>query len=173
MKMTIDEILILIENASKFNLKNFQFEDEDFSISMIFSKKKKKSKKSKLGQEKKNKVQERQIPSFEKIVEKNGKAKEEKERKTKEISSFPERNEGEKVICSPLVGTFYSAKEEGAEPFIKVGDTIKKGQVIGIVEAMKLMNEVESEYDGVVLEILVENEDMVEYNQPLVRIAKY
>ena len=50
---------------------------------------------------------------------------------------------------------------------VKVGDTVKKGQVIGIIEAMKLMNEIESEYDGVVKQILVNNEDMVEYGQPL------
>ena len=51
--------------------------------------------------------------------------------------------------------------------FVSVGDTVKKGQVLGIVEAMKLMNEIESEYDGVVKEILVDNEQMVEYGQPM------
>jgi len=71
----------------------------------------------------------------------------------------------EKVITCPLVGTFYSS-----EDYVKVGDTVKKGQVIGIVEAMKLMNEIESEYDGIVEEILVKNEETVEYGQPLFRI---
>lgn len=74
---------------------------------------------------------------------------------------------GGNVVKSPLVGTFYAAPSEDAQPFVKVGDTVKKGQTLAIVEAMKLMNEIESEFDGVVTEILVENEDNVEYGQPL------
>ncbi len=76
------------------------------------------------------------------------------------------------VITAPLVGTFYSAQSEGMEPFVSVGDVVKKGQIVGIVEAMKLMNEIESEYDGKVVAVLVENEQVVEYGQPLFRIAK-
>lgn len=71
------------------------------------------------------------------------------------------------VVTCPLVGTFYSAPSPDAEDFVKVGDHVKKGQVLGIVEAMKLMNEIECEYDGVVESILVNNEDTVEYGQPL------
>lgn len=71
------------------------------------------------------------------------------------------------VVKSPLVGTFYNAPSPDAETFVKVGDTVKKGQVLGIVEAMKLMNEIESEFDGTVEQILVENEEVVEYGQPL------
>lgn len=74
------------------------------------------------------------------------------------------------VINSPLVGTVYLAPEEGAKPFVQVGDTVKKGQVVAIVEAMKLMNEIESEFDGVVTKILVENEQTVEYGQPLFEV---
>lgn len=74
-------------------------------------------------------------------------------------------------IISPLVGTFYSAQTPNDDPMVKVGDTVKKGQVIGIIEAMKLMNEIECEYDGVVKEILVNNEELVEYGQPLFVIA--
>lgn len=77
----------------------------------------------------------------------------------------------DKVVTSPLVGVFYSASSPEAEPFVKVGDRIKKGQVLGIIEAMKLMNEIESEYDGVVEAILVNNEDTVEFGQPLFRIG--
>ena len=69
-----------------------------------------------------------------------------------------------------LVGTFYSASSPDAEPFVKEGDTVKKGQVLGIIEAMKLMNEIESEFDGVVEAVLVSNEEVVEYGQPLFRI---
>ena len=74
------------------------------------------------------------------------------------------------IVESPLVGTFYSAPAEDAESFVKEGDTVKKGQVLGIIEAMKLMNEIESEYDGVIEAILVNNEEVVEYGQPLFRI---
>ncbi len=71
------------------------------------------------------------------------------------------------VVKSPLVGIFYNAASPDEEPFIKVGDSVKKGQVLGIVEAMKLMNEIESEFDGVVKQILVDNEQMVEFGQPM------
>lgn len=76
-----------------------------------------------------------------------------------------------KVIESPLVGTFYVAPAEDAKPFVSVGDQVKKGQTLAIVEAMKLMNEIESEYDGTIEEVLVENGEAVEYGQPLFRIA--
>ncbi|WP_394524147.1 acetyl-CoA carboxylase biotin carboxyl carrier protein [Lacrimispora sp. JR3] len=76
----------------------------------------------------------------------------------------------EKVIFSPLVGTFYNASTPDGEPFVKVGDCVKKGQVLGIIEAMKLMNEIECDYDGVVEAVLVGNENVVEYGQPLFRI---
>ena len=75
------------------------------------------------------------------------------------------------MVTSPLVGTFYAAPAEDAEPFVKVGDHVKKGQTLGIVEAMKLMNEIESDYDGVVTAILVQNGDTVEYGMPLFCIA--
>lgn len=76
------------------------------------------------------------------------------------------------VVTSPLVGTFYSAPAEGAENYVKIGDRVKKGQTLAIVEAMKLMNEIESDFDGVVTEILVENESPVEFGQPLFKIAQ-
>ena len=75
------------------------------------------------------------------------------------------------LVKSPLVGTFYAAPAEDAAPYVAVGDTVKKGQTVAIVEAMKLMNDIESDFDGTVAEILVENGEMVEYGQPLFRIA--
>ena len=76
----------------------------------------------------------------------------------------------DKVVTSPLVGTFYNAASPDSDAFVSVGDTVKKGQVLGIIEAVKLMNEIESEYDGVVEAVLVNNEEVVEYGQPLFRI---
>lgn len=72
-----------------------------------------------------------------------------------------------KVVTSPFVGTFYRAPAPGADPFVSVGQRVKKGDVLCIVEAMKLMNEIEAESDGVVGEILVQNEQPVEFEQPL------
>ena len=71
------------------------------------------------------------------------------------------------VVKSPLVGIYYAASSPDSAPFVKVGDKVSKGQVLGIVEAMKLMNEIESEFDGTVKQILVENEQMVEFGQPM------
>ena len=82
----------------------------------------------------------------------------------------PKEEENYKIIKSPMVGTFYASSSPTAESFVKVGDKIKKGQVVCIVEAMKLMNEIESEFDGEVVEICVKNEDMVEYGTPLFKI---
>ena len=71
------------------------------------------------------------------------------------------------VVASPLVGIFYSAPSPEDEPFVTVGDTVKKGQTLGVIEAMKLMNDIESDFDGEIAEIYVENGQPVEYGQPL------
>ena len=76
------------------------------------------------------------------------------------------------VITSPFVGTFYRSPAPDQPSFVDVGSTVKKGQVLCIVEAMKLMNEIESETDGKIAEILVENGQPVEFGQPLFRIEK-
>ena len=68
---------------------------------------------------------------------------------------------------SPMPGTFYSAPTPEDEPFVSKGDVVKKGQVLCIIEAMKIMNEIESEFDGTVMKVNVNNGDPVEYNQPL------
>lgn len=72
-----------------------------------------------------------------------------------------------KRILSPMVGTYYSQPAPDKPPFVKAGDKVKKGQTLCIIEAMKLMNEIECEEDGEIVEVLVNNEDMVEYNQPM------
>ncbi len=73
-------------------------------------------------------------------------------------------------VKSPMVGTFYAAPKPGADPFVKVGDTVEVGQVLGIVEVMKLMNNIEAKTAGTVTEILAENEDAVEHGQTLMII---
>lgn len=87
------------------------------------------------------------------------------------VSVAPEEMEGE-LITSPFVGTFYRAPNPTSDSFIKVGAEFTKGQALCIVEAMKLMNEIEAEFDGVCLEVLIENGKPVEYGDPLFRVEK-
>ena len=75
-----------------------------------------------------------------------------------------------KEVTSPFVGTFYGASSPDSDPYARVGDRVSKGQVLCIVEAMKIMNEIESEFSGEIVEICVENENYVEYDQVLFRI---
>lgn len=77
--------------------------------------------------------------------------------------------EGEAVL-SPMVGVAYLQANPDADPFVQVGDTVKQGDVIVLIEAMKLMNEIQAPKSGVITEILVDNEAVVEFNQPLIRI---
>ncbi len=140
--MEFDKIVQLIHAVGEAGLSEFSFEEGALKISMR-------------GGEKQEKMMDF-IPETVDIRE--------------EIKEKPAVITG-KTVKSPLVGTFYAAPSPEADTFVKKGDTVQKGQVLGIVEAMKLMNEIESEYDGVVEEILVGNEDMVEYGQPLFIIS--
>ena len=81
-----------------------------------------------------------------------------------------EEDLGGNLITSPMVGTFYSKPSPDSEPYVEVGSHIKKGDVVCIVEAMKLMNEIESEFEGEIVEVLVKNGEPVEYGKPLFRV---
>lgn len=81
-----------------------------------------------------------------------------------------EPKEEYKEIKSPMVGTFYSKPSPDKEEFVKVGDKVKKGQVVCIIEAMKLMNEIEAEFDGEVVEVCLNDGDAVEYGKPLFKL---
>ena len=90
-----------------------------------------------------------------------------------EAAPVSEETEGETLfITSPIVGTFYSAPAPDAPAFVKVGDQVKNGQTVCILEAMKLMNEIQSEFDCEIEAVLVSNEQKVEYGQPLFRVKK-
>lgn len=75
------------------------------------------------------------------------------------------------IVKSPMVGTFYSKSSPTSNPYVEIGSEVKKGTVLCIVEAMKLMNEIESEFNGKIAEILVKDGEAVEYGQPLFRIV--
>jgi acetyl-CoA carboxylase biotin carboxyl carrier protein len=87
-----------------------------------------------------------------------------------EVKSKEEIAEGN-IVKSPMVGTFYIKPSPNAEPYVEVGNEVKKGDVLCIIEAMKLMNEIESEFNGCIKEILVKDGEVVEYGKPLFRIA--
>lgn len=156
--MEYNNLLELIKTVSESNISGFQYEDGDTRIVIATG--------------------ENSLPTREGDV---GRAMTEKsceglETKTQEsvVSKLPEQEQKTvmgNIIKSPLVGTFYTAPAEDAEAFVQVGDRVKKGQTLAIVEAMKLMNDIESEYEGVVSQVFVKNGDMVEYGQPLFAIG--
>ena len=85
------------------------------------------------------------------------------------IQENPKTEEGN-IVKSPMVGTFYLRPDPNSAPYVEVGKTVKKGDVLCIIEAIKLMNEIESEFDGTIVEVLVKDGEMVEYGKPLFRI---
>ncbi len=87
-----------------------------------------------------------------------------------EVIEKEEKNDDCKIVKSPMIGTFYSKSSPTSEPYVEVGQTVKKGTVLCIIEAMKLMNEIESEYDGTIEEILVKDGETVDYGKPLFKI---
>lgn len=90
------------------------------------------------------------------------------------VEKLEEKSEpGLHIIYSPMVGTFYRAPSPHSEPFVKVGDKVKKGQVLCIIEAMKLMNEIESDVDGEILEIYAQNAQSVEFGAKLFGIKTF
>ncbi len=89
-----------------------------------------------------------------------------------EVTVDEPKETGGSYITSPMVGVAYMAPTENSEPFVKLGDRVKAGDTLCIVEAMKLMNEIQAEFDGTVVEICVQNDQVVEYGTKLFRIEK-
>jgi len=85
-------------------------------------------------------------------------------------SAPPVLNENQCLVTSPMVGTFYRASAPGAQPFVEEGDSVRKGQTLCIIEAMKMMNEIEAEMAGRIVKIMCENAQAVEYGQPLMMV---
>ncbi|EYE88929.1 acetyl-CoA carboxylase [Fervidicella metallireducens AeB] len=147
----IKELIRIIDNSS---LTEFQYEKDDYKI---FIKKE--------GKVLKNKYTE--------SVEKEETSGEALFTEVEEPAKQMEKeDENLFVVVSPIVGTFYSAPGPEAPAYVKIGDRVKKGDVLCIVEAMKLMNEINSDVDGEIVEILAENQSIVEYGQPLFKIRK-
>lgn len=147
--MKIEQVLQLVNAVSESALTELKLEEDDIKLCL-----------------KKTSEGTVQVVTADQTPTLQTKAVESPQQGKVEITKEPEGN----LVKSPLVGTFYAAPAEGADPFVKPGDKVEKGQVLAIVEAMKLMNEIESDYSGEVAEVLAENGQPVEYGQPLFAI---
>lgn len=152
MNLELNEIFMIIDKVKNTDLNTFEYQDTDIRI---------KIKNTNSG-----------------VVQVNpdafSKAHTEKKPYAADMAQAAEVREEkqESFIEAPMVGTFYRAPAEDEEPFVSVGDRVKKGQVVGIIEAMKLMNEIKAGMDGIIEEVLVQNESLVEYGQPLFRVVE-
>lgn len=141
--MDFKEILALIEVIDKSTLTKFSLKDGDTKIEIEKKESDLSSTKLSLG----DKSDDLKVEEVKKI----------------ELDNF-------EYIKSPLIGTFYTSPSPDEETYINIGDKVSKGQVIGIIEVMKVMNEVKCNYDGIVEEILINDNDTVEYGQDLIKI---
>lgn len=169
MAMEMNEIMQLIQAVSAYGLTSFELEEGNLKISLKREYEKKEGVTEAAGEM----AEAVKIENPAVVVETKASSLVKEEVKETAVVAAEKTEEKEpsipagNVVTSPLVGVFYSAPAPDKDDYVKVGDTVKKGQVLGLIEAMKLMNEIESEYDGVVEAILAENEGNVEYGQPL------
>jgi len=165
MKLDHDDLNRLIEKISTSDIQEFSLEGEDFKLEI-----------------KRNVFDQNQVinnlvsnTSFDKQINANQKTINDNIPVVNEPESpqvAPPGRSDLTEITSPMVGTFYRAAAPGEEPFVEVGNNVKVGQTICILEAMKLMNEIESEYNAEIVEILVENGTPVEFGQVLMRVKQ-
>lgn len=148
--MDIKDIIKLIKTINDTDIENVEIEKNDIKLKIdkgIYSKSERK-----------------------KLITENVKIEELKE-EGEEVDDFTGEDDLF-IVKSPIVGVFYEAPNPDADPYIKSGDIVEEGDILCIVEAMKIMNEIESEVSGEIVEILVENEDVVEYGQSLMKIRR-
>ena len=164
LKLDHDDLNHLIEKISKSDIQEFYLEGEDFKLEI-----------------KRNSVNKQQViqsqaynnvgsQEDEVLLAKNDNSSSSPPEPTPSVA--PPGRSDLLDITSPMVGTFYRASAPGEDPFVEIGSSISVGQTICILEAMKLMNEIESEFNGVVVEVLVDNGTPVEFGQVLMRVKK-
>jgi acetyl-CoA carboxylase biotin carboxyl carrier protein len=162
-KMNFKEIKELIETINSSNIALFEIKTEDIQIKMDKS----------LNRE--NNVA-REVVTTENVVVKSSEInvdqKVKNDTSVKVTEEMVEKDDDLSVITSPMVGTFYGASSPDSDPFVKAGDSINVGDTLCIVEAMKLMNEIESEIKGTIKKVLVKDGDMVEYGQPIFKVKE-
>ena len=157
--MEFNQILELIDHVSASELTAFTYETADLTLSMEHGKPQ--IIQGVMGETVEN------IPAAGMT---GGKVRRAVQKTADQVNTEVQNNQSGNLVTSPLVGTFYAAPSQDLPPYVQVGDKVKKGQVLAIVEAMKLMNEIESDFDGEIAEIYVENGKPVEYGQKLFRI---
>lgn len=160
MRLDLDEIFDLIDKVDQVKLEEFEYQDQEIKVKIAGNRQKIRETEGLEGLD-----QEERKPEKKEVMKK--KRKPEPEEGTVEE---PKEETLLEAVKSPMVGTFYQSAAPGEAPFVSVGDHVTKGQVVGIIEAMKLMNEIASDVEGTVAEILVENEAMVEFDQPLILV---
>ena len=167
MKLDHDDLNRLIEKISKSDIQEFSLEGEDFKLEI----KRNLYDQNQFSNNLDSNISfdsDRQILSNQKTINENVPIVNETE--TAQVA--PPGRSDLTEITSPMVGTFYRAAAPGEEPFVEVGNNVKVGQTICILEAMKLMNEIESEFNAEIVEILVENGTPVEFGQVLMRVKQ-
>jgi len=163
MKLDHDDLNRLIEKISKSDFQEFSLEGEDFKLEIKRNMAVPSQSSQIYALPKENSVQNQPQTSNEAVTP----------AQTQTPPSAPPPGRSDLVdITSPMVGTFYRASAPGEDPFIEIGSSITVGQTICILEAMKLMNEIESEYNAEIVEILVENGTPVEFGQVLMRVKQ-
>ncbi|MGL5868613.1 acetyl-CoA carboxylase biotin carboxyl carrier protein [Clostridium chrysemydis] len=156
--MNINEVKELINLINDSDLAYFELNNSEISLKMDKSMDRSESFKE---------VKNLDLP----LVKTNDKVLNEV-KEVKANDSTPKEEKGGKIITSPMVGTFYAKASPDSDPFVTLGDNVNKGDVICIIEAMKLMNEIESESNGKITEVLIKDGDMVEFGTPLFRIEE-
>lgn len=160
--MDIAEIRRLVKLVEKHDIEELKIEENDFKISI-------------------NKGKSPGVPQFQTpfitqpqtgSLNIDSFQHQHKEAPIHEVTTEKKKDENVLEVCAPMVGTFYRAPSPDLDPYVNIGDQVKSGQVLCIIEAMKLMNELEAEISGEIIEILVENGQPVEYNQPIFLIKK-
>ena len=151
--MNANEINTLIENFNSTDLTRLKIKQDDFSIEL----------------ERVTTVVQAAQPVVQTATQTIQSPVADKEEKS---NAEVKIGEGEASIKSPMVGTFYAAPAPDAQPFVKVGDTVRRGQKVAIVEAMKIMNEIEAEYDCEIVKVLVKDGQVVDFDMPLFAVKK-
>ncbi|MDO4536139.1 MAG: acetyl-CoA carboxylase biotin carboxyl carrier protein [Clostridium perfringens] len=165
--LNYSEVKELINIIDKSSLRCFELESQDIKLKM--------NKNSEVPQNHKEEpiVKNTESHSFaNELLKSHGDNEVKSETKVEEVEIKEENIEDKnlKVIKSPLVGTYYCSSSPGEDPYVTVGDKVKKGDVLCIVEAMKIMNEITSEYDGEIVEVMCKDDDIVEFGLPLFKI---